>query len=488
MVIGRAKALSSVTWSAVEGGGLSVISFLSLVAFSRVLAPSDFGLFATALSLLELMSLVCNLAFHDALVQIPVLTERHKNTAFTVTLGLSVLFSGLFWVVSPLFSFVMHSAKAGPLLGVLSFVFILNGFSATLTAQQRRDFNFRTLAIRSLVGRLAGAGIGLASAFFGAGVWSLVIQQLCMAALSSAILWAACEDRPRFGLGRAEARQLVVFGFNAAGSEFVNTGLKRVFVMACGVLLGVQVTGYVNLAFRVVDTLWGVSATAIYQVILPIMSRMQDDRARLVEAFRRAQTLTCLVLFALYMGLAAAAPAVVTLLFGARWLPAAGFVTPFCFMMLLQAPRMLTVPALVALGRPKDILHAYLAGVAYLILAIVFVRFSSAPVVVAIWVGTEVVYAPIFAFMLYRGSGVTPWMQLRNIAVPLIASGALYGGVMLIGDLLNGMLNPIAVLAISGGVGGLLFLAVVALLDRETLGEAVILVSRLRKRPLAEGV
>ena len=62
----KARTVRSFAWSAIEGAGLSVISFVSLVAFSRILGPGDFGLFATALSLFELLSLISNLAFHDA--------------------------------------------------------------------------------------------------------------------------------------------------------------------------------------------------------------------------------------------------------------------------------------------------------------------------------------------------------------------------------------------------------------------------------------
>lgn len=481
----RAGRASNFVWSAVEGGAGSVISLLCLVAFSRVLAPTDFGLFATALSLFELLSLLSNLAFHDALVQVPVLTERHKNTAFTITLAVSIVFSALFWLASPTFSLLMHSAKAGPILGVLGIGFVLNGLSATITAQQRRDFHFRTLAIRTLVGRSAGAALGLSAAFFGAGVWSLVLQQLGMAGMASAILWAACDDRPRLALNRREARQLVIFGLGAAGAEFVNAGAKRIFVTACGVLLGPAVAGQINLAFRMVDTLWGVSAMAIYQVVLPIMSRLQDDAARLTQAFRRSQTLTCYALYPIFMALAAAAPRIVVLLFGARWLPASGYMTALCFMMLLQVPRMLSVPILTALGRPRDVLSGYCVGLVYLLLAVAFVPFASAATVIGVWAGTEIVYAPVFAFLLYRGAGIGPLAQLRNIVFPLLAAGALYCGIITVDDLLGKSINGLLALAAAFVGGGVSFLMVVALLDRASIREVIALASNRPGREVA---
>jgi PST family polysaccharide transporter len=471
MAESAAKPVSSFAWSAVEGAGLSVISFLSLVAFSRVLSPSDFGLFATALSLFELLSLISNLAFHDALVQVPRMTPQHRDTAFTLTVLVSILFTASFVLGAPLFSMVMDDPKAGAILAVLGVSFFLNGLSATLTAQQRRHFQFKTLALRSLIGRVSGAMLGLVAAYYGFGVWSLVIQQVAIALLSTLVLWLACEDRPRFGLNGPVARELITFGVGAAGAEFVNSGIKRLFVMACGILLSTTVAGYINLAFRLVDTLWGVAASAIYQVVLPMMSRLQDDRPRLVALFFQAQRYTALLLYAAFMMMAATADNLVTLLFGDKWLPAAFYVQLLCFTMLLQAPRMLAVPILTAIGRPRDVLFGYSWGVLYMVVMLALVPLASGSAAMAIWAGTELVYAPVFIWALWRRTRITGWQQLQNIAWASVAGGVMFG---LAAGVHHAMPTgtswaPIVDLVCSGLAGTFGFVAVLAVFDRPTL-------------------
>ena len=467
----KTRTARSFAWSAIEGAGLSVISFVSLVAFSRILDPHDFGLFATALSLFELLSLVSNLAFHDALVQIPEMTRRHRDTAFTLTVLVSAAFSAAFWFGAPLFAAVMQDPKAGPILAVLGTSFILNGLSATLTAQQRRAFEFRTLALRSLVGRISGALLGVVAALLGMGVWSLVIQQVCIALLSTIVLWLACKDRPRFGLDPAAARQLVVFGFGAAGAEFINSGIKRVFVIACGILLSTTIAGYINLAFRLVDTLWGVAATAIYQVVLPTMARLQDNHPQLFTVFRQTQRLTATLLYLAFMLMAATSDSLVHVMFGEKWLPAAPYVTLLSLTMLSQAPRMLTVPILTAMGHPRDVLAGYCWGMIYMLLVILVVPFGSGMIAMAIWVCTELVYAPVFAWLLWRRTGIGPLVQMRNIFWPLLAGLAAYGAAgqadQRIGPMLEG--GPLLVLVPACLAGTAAFAAVLALFDRATL-------------------
>lgn len=463
--------MRSFAWSAVEGAGLSVISFVSLVAFSRILSPRDFGLFATALSLFELLSLISNLAFHDALVQIPEMTPRHRDTAFTLTVLVSVVFACLFWLGAPLFAMVMHDPRAGPILAVLGISFIFNGLSATLTAQQRRDFQFRKLALRSLVGRVSGALLGVVAALFGLGVWSLVIQQVCIALLSTIVLWLACEDRPRFGFDGAVARQLVAFGVGAAGAEFVNSGIKRLFVIACGILLTTTIAGYVNLAFRLVDTLWGVTATAIYQVVLPTMSRLQDDRERLFAMFKQAQRFTATLLYFAFVLMAATSDRMVVLLFGAKWLPAAPYVALLCLTMLSQAPRMLTVPVLTAMGRPRDVLVGYSWGLVYMVLVLAVVPLKSGLTAMLIWAGTELVYAPVFAWLLWRRTGIGPLDQIRNISWALLAGVTSFGVTFEVNRLIAAQThwNALVAFVVCCLSGGVTFGTVLALFDRATL-------------------
>jgi O-antigen/teichoic acid export membrane protein len=69
MAVTSGKTANSLLWSAVENGSLAIISFGSLIVFSRLLSASDFGLFSIVSAIAELLGIVVTLLFHDALVQ-----------------------------------------------------------------------------------------------------------------------------------------------------------------------------------------------------------------------------------------------------------------------------------------------------------------------------------------------------------------------------------------------------------------------------------
>ena len=97
----RHKAAKSILWSGLESGSTSLIAFLSLVVLAKLLQPRDFGVFSVSLAVVETAGIFTNMIFHDALVQQSVVTEKHFDSAFTVSIVLSLIVYALLWIAFP---------------------------------------------------------------------------------------------------------------------------------------------------------------------------------------------------------------------------------------------------------------------------------------------------------------------------------------------------------------------------------------------------
>ena len=97
----RHKAVKSILWSGLESGSTSLIAFLSLVVLAKLLEPRDFGVFSVSLAVVETAGIFTNMIFHDALVQQSVVTEKHFDSAFTVSIVLSLIVYALLWIAFP---------------------------------------------------------------------------------------------------------------------------------------------------------------------------------------------------------------------------------------------------------------------------------------------------------------------------------------------------------------------------------------------------
>jgi PST family polysaccharide transporter len=481
----RAQAARSAFWSAAENGGLALVSFLSLILYSRLLSVADFGVFSIVLSLLELLSVVVSMLFHDALVQAPEVSDLHYDSAFTVGLCASVVLLLACLLGAPAFGTLVGNPSAGQALRWAALALPFTALTATVVARQRRELEFRPLALRSLSGRLGGAAAGITLAGLGLGVWALVAQYLLIAGLGTLVLWVTARNRPRLRLAGAELVQLLRFGAFAVGALFLGFAVRRVFTLLVGARLGSEDAGYLNLSFRAVDVLWAIAATAVTQVALPILARLQSDRERLERAYRSALELSCLALYPCFLGIAALAPEIVEVLFGARWRVASPYVSALAVLIWLQVPRLLGSALLSAIGRPREALLTVAVEMALVVAPMLVLGSRSLVWAMAVWLLREVLVAPLLALQLRRATGIRVRLQLRATIAPLFCSLVMAAALLALRRVLPDSLGATERLLVLVPTGAALFLTSAWFTNRNTLLAAFQLILSARPLPKA---
>ena len=485
MTVDSGTTARSLAWSAVESGSLAAISFGSLVVYSRLLTQSEFGLFSIVLAITDLLGILVTMLFHDSLVQRRVVTARHYDTAFTVTLGISVAMMVGCWLTGPLLQKVFGQPGTAHVFASMGLLFPALGLSATIVAQQRREFAFKSLAVRSLAGRIVGGGVGIAAAVLGAGIWSLVLQQVVMALIGSLVLWFSASPRPRLGFGARELRELIGFGGFSVGAMFLSFSTKRLFTIFAGLILGVAAAGYLNLGFRIVDVLWAVSATAVSQVALPMLAGLQADRARMERAYKRAVEFACLALYPCFAGIAATAPEIVDTVFGHRWAAASPCIVALACLVLVQTPRLFIAPVLTALGRPHDVLIGVVVELAFMLAAIAGFGMPGLGAAIGIWIASECVQVPVTTIILRRATGLGLREQFAGICTPLLAAGSMVLVVIAVRAAVPLDAGPPVRLALLIGAGGLSYAAAICVLDWALAGRFVSFVQSAFQRAQA---
>jgi O-antigen/teichoic acid export membrane protein len=479
--VDRSKAATSTLWSAVENGGLALVSFSSLIVYARFLSAADFGLFSIVLALVELLDVLVSMLFHDVLVQKTEVTPLHFDTAFTFTVLLSLALLGACWGFAPAFAHLVHNGQAGPVLTWTALRFPCTALGATIVAQQRRELAFKVLALRSLVGRVCGALLGIILVVLGAGVWGLVAQQVLIAFAGSLVLWWGASRRPRLRFAAPALRQLIGFGAYSVGGLFVGFAVKRLFTIIVGVMLGNERAGYLSIGFRAVDVLWAIAAAAVSQVALPVLARLQADPGRLTRAYQSAVEFTCLVLYPCFWGIAFVAPEVIELLFGARWLASSPYVTALALLTVIQAPRLLITPMLTAMGRPREPLLGLAVEMGVVLGLLVTVGARSLSFAIAIWIVRELASAPLMARRLTRATGIGLLEQLRGTRVPLLASAAMGVALYAMRSLLPAGLGASVRLAILAPLGAAVFFVVAWSIDPQSMRKLAAFLSSVAK-------
>jgi PST family polysaccharide transporter len=416
--VDKAQPARSFVWSALESVSVSGLLFVVVIFMAQRLTPAEFGLAAVALAVTQPLVAVVESLFYEALIHIRDLTPRHVDTGFSVTLVLGILTAGLSWAAGAVLARLYEMPQIMPLTGTMGLVLLFSGLGAVPVACLRRDMQFKSLALRSILGRGLGAAIGLAAAFAGAGVWALVIQQVATAALGFVVILGSTERFPRPGFDRSAFTDIFTYGLPSVTTTVAFHLDVRLYSLLVGYSYGPAVLGYLNLSFRLIDGIRDLLHYSSYHLALPLLSRRRDDRDGLFRGFLKATRMASACTLPMFAATVVLAPDLVRVIVGPQWLPSVPMVRSIGIAACLYFLIDLAPIVFGTLRRPQISMKINLAGMAIGLIALSVTPAVSDSVPGLIWMGRYIVVAAI-TFACLRGVGLSV-RQLAANTVPLV--------------------------------------------------------------------
>ena len=372
-----------------------------------------------------------------------------------------------------------------PVLQWMSLSLPFMGFATAVTAQQRRAMEFRPLAIRSVIGRTLGGITGIVMAIAGAGVWSLVAQQVLTVAFSTIILWLLATTRPSWRISVPESRELLSFGFFSTTVTFLAVSIQRIFTLMVGALLGTHVAGYFDLAFRVVHTTRDLFFGAVSQLSLPLFSRLQENRQTLAAAYSSAMQFTCIFMFPLFIGLAVCSSEIVMLFFGERWQAAIPILATVAVLTVVFFARAYSASMMSAAGRPSFPISFLAVEVAFIVAGMWLIGRESYIWACVIWASRILLSTPVDMLMLKRATGLSMHDQLRGLPVLLLCAIGMALAVLAVKYGLSPGWSLAAKLSLMVVVGALVYPALLWIADRGLVRRIVAFTGEVRRKRVA---
>ncbi|HEY9601128.1 MAG TPA: MOP flippase family protein [Allocoleopsis sp.] len=444
----RQNAVKGVVWSAITSWGRQAIAFIVFFLLARLLGPEAFGLVALATVFLAFVQVFVDQGFAEAIIQRHELDPEHLDTAFWTNLGIGLLITVLCIGTAGLAAELFHEPQLAPVIRWLSLNFTIIALSSVQDAILRRNLAFRSLAVRSLIGVVAGGVVGVVMAFSGYGVWSLVGQQLSSGLVQTTVLWWASHWRPGFRVSQSHFKELFSFGINVVGMnvlEFVN---RRADDFLVGYFLGSKALGYYSVAYRLMMIGLDLLTNVINQVAIPTFSKLQLEPERLLRAFYSVIELTSLVSFPAFIGLAVLAPELLPTLLGAKWFPSIPVIQVLALIGVLHSVYYYNGSVIMAMGKPSwKLIINFIYSIANVIAFIIAVRWGIVAVAAA-FVIRGYVLAPMELWLLKKLIPLNLITYFRQYIAPLAGSLAIAVTVWLVKYFLGDLVNVYILLAI----------------------------------------
>ena len=315
----KAQVMSSLRWSAVAKFGAQLVSWAITLFVMRLLTPDAYGLTAMLTILFVFVGMLGDMGFGASLIQSPTLNREAIRQTYGASLLANGIICALLFGAAPLIADFYHEPRLVALAQVASLGFIANGFMVVSEGLLRREMRFKLLASVEIGASFVTSTSTLLMAWWGLGVWALVLGSLCgnFAKVVMLNIVSPVRYSPTFSF--KGARNLWAFGTNFTITRIVWYWSTQIDVLIAGKLLGKEALGFYSVAVHLASLPMARAMGLVNGVAFPAFAKIQGDREALRINVALAIRLMALVSFPVLWGIGSVAPELVRVALGAKW-------------------------------------------------------------------------------------------------------------------------------------------------------------------------
>lgn len=349
------KAVSGMMWTTVQRFAGMGISFVSGIILARLLTPEDYG----AIGMLTIFMLVAQTfldgGFGAALIQKKRPTQEDYSTVFWFNLAMSIVLYLTLYVSAPLIANFYHMPILRDMLRVQALVLIISAITIVQANQLRKTFQFKKIAIVTLMASIISLAVTIWMAYKGYGVWALVVQGLLLSAIPSIIYWFTSKWYPKLVFSIKSFKELFSFGGYMFLVHLINEFCNNIQGLLIGRLYNASTMGYYSKA-RSTEKLASTSISqSLTQITFPLYSEVQDDGPRLINLIKKLTGVIAYVTFPLMFLLILIAKPVFVLLYSDKWLPSVPYFQILCLAGIAICLQSVNLQAISAIGKSRTV-------------------------------------------------------------------------------------------------------------------------------------
>lgn len=322
------------------------------VVLARLLPVEAFGLYALAGALVAWSAGLGTLGMSAAILhRAPETRDEDRAAAvhFTLVAALSCLWAAVMAIIA-------LAATTGSLrlalLTLIGSTWVAN-LAETPRALLVRRVEHRRLALLQVLATAASIAVAVPAAWRGGGVLALLAVDVVTSSVTVALLylWRPVW-RPRITWPGEELRYFLRFGARSALADLIAMSIVKLDKVWTGLVLGRTALGFYSRAFVFATYTQRTLFAPLNTIVGGSYAELAGDRARLSRAWLSSNAVLVRASCAAAGALGLAAPELIGLVLGARWLPMATAFRILLACTVLEPLRASLMALFVAVGRP----------------------------------------------------------------------------------------------------------------------------------------
>lgn len=465
------KIVLGVSWSAVDTISFTLVRFITGIVLARLLLPSDYGTLGILLIFVSISEILVDAGFGQAYIHKQTVSPTDADTVFIINFAISLVIYAILFFSAPLLAVFYELPSLTWLIRAISIVIIINSLNVIQNAIVRREFLFRKRAVLNFLSAAISGIIGIACAYSGLGVWSLVIQNVMLRLIFCLMLYASLKWHFTFSFSWTVAKDMMRYGSWILLSNIVAILFQNTYKFSIGKIFHVSELGYYERA-RQFNSLVSDSFTLmIGRVAFPSFTKVQNDTMQLKQMTSQFVKYTAMLVMPLIAILFVISEPLILFLLTEKWQHAAQYLRFMCFVGFLFPFYFFISPLLQATTNMKfDFWTTILLGVLRVLNVVCLYRLGIPAIILGDAV-CLIIFVSISSFVAkkslgfhYLGAIVTIWKIIIYIVV-----------VMVIGDFISATISDMDLLwriLLPSALMLAVYLSLIMLFDRKDIVNA----------------
>lgn len=420
--IDKKSVLSSFTWKLLERILAQGINFIIQLVLARLLMPEDFASLAIIVAITNYAAIFVQNGLSAALIQKEGLDEIDISTMLTCSLAVAAIMYTLIFFFSPLLSSYYGIPELKWALRVQALILFLYALNSIQLAVLQRDMKFREVFIRSIIAIPVAGAIGIVLAYIGCGVWALVAFNLLNVFILIFVIIIKRNVKLKFGFSLDRAKKLYKFS-----SKLILAGLvSGLYDSVRTIVIGKKYTkvqlAYYDKAYTYSYYVVSIFGYSLSSVMLPVLSRQQNDTQTLKFTAKRSICLSTYIMFPLLFGVIATARPLVIVLLSSKWEACVPYLMAFCVLRLPECMITIDKQAYYAVGN-SDICLKYEIMLCIMNMSALLITINYGVMIIAIGaVIVELIAGVVIGIISQKTYGYKFTERLKDNTKPLINS------------------------------------------------------------------
>jgi len=316
------KAVFGIGWVSVVNIMTRGIRFLITLVLARLLEPTDFGLVAIGLLVINTVGMFRDLGIGPALIYQKKDVDRAANTAMILFPLVGVVLTVMTYATAPITADFFNSHESKPVIQYLSITLLLVTLGITPSVLLDKEMEFKRQFLPEVGSMVAYGLIAIFLAYGGYGVWALVYGKIISLVVWVGLIWLVAPWKPKLEFDFRIAMEMLGYGRHVLAASLIGFLISNMDNGLVGKLLGTTALGFYAMAYNISTLPSSNVIGLVNRVMFPMYSKINENKAALARVYLKSIRYTSALAVPMSLGILVLAPDIIEHLLGSKWMPA----------------------------------------------------------------------------------------------------------------------------------------------------------------------